>query len=764
MASRALLGVWLVSFGLLPSAASAAVWQVTNTGDGPFTCPSASACTLRGAIAQADGASGNDVVRVPSGHYTVNVNPIFVTAGMQIVGTAGSATTTVEHSGGAAGILSISSAATDVTVSGLTLTGGQAPDGGAIASQASSLTLSHDVFTNNAPATAGAAGAGGAVEVLGSGPKVLTVENSTFSSNRAGGDGTDTDSSGDGQGGAIAFEAGGGLSITDSVFDTNRAGGNGGGLNASNSGIGYGGAIWVRPAIATDNVAVHIARSAFTANSAGGHGGAASYSGNGSGGAVAFRNEGFGTVSVTDSTFTGNTAGGAGGAGFSSGFAEGGALWTDAESGVMAVTVTGSTFADNRAGGAGSAATSSGEGFGGAWYFMSTGSKSKATATNSTFSDNHAGGVAGTGASSGDASGGTVSASAAGSLALTNDTLAGGVAGGANGRGGNLGSLGTGPTKLKNTILSHGVADAGANCNRPITSLGHNIETANDCGLTAAGDRPGTEPMLHALASNGGPTQTIAPMAGSPAIDGGDSPGCPAVDQRGALRPAGAACDIGAFEVATPRGTTGAVTSLRPRSARLSGTAFNPDVAPGSAAFQLGATKAYGRTSRRVAVAPLTRRGTVKATVGGLKPRTTYHFRLVVRNGAGTAFGVDRTFTTPAAAAISKLRLRPSKFRAESGRGPATTRSGKKGRGATLSFLASEAGVTTATVQRRRRGHYRRVGSFKLKTRTGANKRHFTGRVKRRPLRPGRYRLKVVETDSAGSKGRSRTVVFRIVR
>jgi hypothetical protein len=51
------------------------------------------------------------------------------------------------------------------------------------------------------------------------------------------------------------------------------------------------------------------------------------------------------------------------------------------------------------------------------------------------------------------------------------------------------------------------------------------------------------------LADNGGPTLTLALVAGSPAIDGspaGDS--CLATDQRGVTRPQGAACDIGAFE------------------------------------------------------------------------------------------------------------------------------------------------------------------------------------------------------------------------
>ena len=51
------------------------------------------------------------------------------------------------------------------------------------------------------------------------------------------------------------------------------------------------------------------------------------------------------------------------------------------------------------------------------------------------------------------------------------------------------------------------------------------------------------------LADNGGPTQTIALPAGSPAINAASN--CPPVitDQRGVRRPQGAACDIGAFEL-----------------------------------------------------------------------------------------------------------------------------------------------------------------------------------------------------------------------
>jgi len=37
-------------------------------------------------------------------------------------------------------------------------------------------------------------------------------------------------------------------------------------------------------------------------------------------------------------------------------------------------------------------------------------------------------------------------------------------------------------------------------------------------------------------------------LTGSPAINAGTNSGCPATDQRGYVHPAGAACDLGAYE------------------------------------------------------------------------------------------------------------------------------------------------------------------------------------------------------------------------
>ena len=84
-----------------------------------------------------------------------------------------------------------------------------------------------------------------------------------------------------------------------------------------------------------------------------------------------------------------------------------------------------------------------------------------------------------------------------------------------------------------------------------VQSAGHNIDSLDQCNFHAAGDMVSTNPLLAALASNGGPTETLALSPGSSAIDAGDA-GCPATDQRGVTRPQGAACDIGAFELQIP--------------------------------------------------------------------------------------------------------------------------------------------------------------------------------------------------------------------
>jgi parallel beta-helix repeat protein len=61
-------------------------------------------------------------------------------------------------------------------------------------------------------------------------------------------------------------------------------------------------------------------------------------------------------------------------------------------------------------------------------------------------------------------------------------------------------------------------------------------------------------PMLGLLLPNGGPTETMALLAGSPAINTGDPGDYLPTDQRGVSRPQGPALDIGAFEVSVGGG------------------------------------------------------------------------------------------------------------------------------------------------------------------------------------------------------------------
>jgi hypothetical protein len=78
------------------------------------------------------------------------------------------------------------------------------------------------------------------------------------------------------------------------------------------------------------------------------------------------------------------------------------------------------------------------------------------------------------------------------------------------------------------------------------TSLGGNVSDDATCG-SGATDKPNVNPLLGTLALHGGVTQLYDLLAGSPAIDAASQ--CPAVDQRAAARPQGAACDSGPYEV-----------------------------------------------------------------------------------------------------------------------------------------------------------------------------------------------------------------------
>jgi hypothetical protein len=110
----------------------------------------------------------------------------------------------------------------------------------------------------------------------------------------------------------------------------------------------------------------------------------------------------------------------------------------------------------------------------------------------------------------------------------------------------------TGAVTLNGSIVADSTS---TNCSGAISEgAGYNLDSGTTCHLTASTDITSTEPELGSLANNGGPDQTQALLAGSPAIDHGGTAaaGCPTTDQRGLPRPDetadNGACDIGSFE------------------------------------------------------------------------------------------------------------------------------------------------------------------------------------------------------------------------
>jgi hypothetical protein len=185
-----------------------------------------------------------------------------------------------------------------------------------------------------------------------------------------------------------------------------------------------------------------------------------------------------------------------------------------------------------------------------------------------------------------DDGGGVVAAGATASVSLTNDTflnnvslaLGGAVAidSGANGsltnntivgndalQGGGGVAVASGATALLTANILTGNTEFASprlmtnQCAAygHINSDGMNIVGPQQdpaCVFNSPGDKMNANVLLGPLANNGGPTLTMAPMAGSPALLNVPESFCVATDQRGVARPAAGAaspCDAGAVEV-----------------------------------------------------------------------------------------------------------------------------------------------------------------------------------------------------------------------
>jgi hypothetical protein len=125
--------------------------------------------------------------------------------------------------------------------------------------------------------------------------------------------------------------------------------------------------------------------------------------------------------------------------------------------------------------------------------------------------------------------------------------------------GGGIGTL-SGTLVLKSTLLAG--QTAGGNCygGGSASSDGYNLSDDSTCSfLTQTGDQnnsatAGLSPS--GLQNNGGPTQTVALLSASSAVDAIPHSACTdafrnlvSTDQRGVARPQGSGCDIGAYEL-----------------------------------------------------------------------------------------------------------------------------------------------------------------------------------------------------------------------
>jgi hypothetical protein len=183
----------------------------------------------------------------------------------------------------------------------------------------------------------------------------------------------------------------------------------------------------------------------------------------------------------------------------------------------VTVTITNSTFSGNSAqGGAGIFAN------GGLW-----------TLSNNSFFNNSS-------VSMGDSLGGGVRNNG-GVFNVINNTFSGNSAT----LGGGVYNGNSGTLNLSNTIIANSISSGDCyNSGNISNDINNMIEINNNCGTPAST----ADPMLGPLTNNGGFTQTMALLPGSPAIDAGDDGVCPETDQRGVTRPQGSHCDIGAYE------------------------------------------------------------------------------------------------------------------------------------------------------------------------------------------------------------------------
>jgi predicted outer membrane repeat protein len=418
------------------------IFTVMNTLDN-------GAGSLRQAILDADAAMGPDEIQFDASFSSSQHTITFTSATPQMNGQLtitgpGASLLTVTRSGNVTASSNVfNSFATSLTMSGMTVRGGNiAGSGGglSVGGVTPNITLDSMHFALN-----NASGNGGAISLTNNAS--LTIRNSQIADNTAGA-----------LGGGIFFFQGGSLVMQNCLITGNTASG-ASVHDASGGGIYFDGTALASPPAGYTPSTLLVQSSTFYSNS-GAH----------AGGGIA-ADEFNGTMVLQNSTMDNNTAG-----------TSGGAIWctgTTATNGSVALQDC--TVAYNTA-------NSSAAGTGG-------------------------GGVARVGSFAG-------SITLIGSIVYGNSNPAGA------------------PDVFASSFTTTNVnfCDIGS-------SAGFTLAAGSGGNLPF-----GTDPMLGALATNGGPTLTMALLPGSPAINTGVNIGAITTDQRGIARPQGPTADIGAYE------------------------------------------------------------------------------------------------------------------------------------------------------------------------------------------------------------------------
>jgi len=332
--------------------------------------------------------------------------------------------------------------------------------------------------------------------------------------------------------------------VTDNHADVNGDSGGGGGIAEGGGIYNKGGALSLENTTVSGN-------SATAVGGSGGGGGIVE------GGGIAYFQ---GTsITIRNSTISGNVADAHGGSSGGGGIVEGGGAYVEIEPGTAA-SFSGSTVSGNTAEAGGGSGGGGGIVEGGGLYLASE--LPSLTVSNMTIAGNTARAPGGGANNGGIVEGGGLIVEldlSGASLTLVSSTIAGNAVDAPGGivEGGNIEP--DPGVKIANSIISGGQGPAGtANCAEKLESQGFNIESANECGFGAAGDKVNTDPQLGPLQNNGGPAPTMAPAFSSPAVDQGTAQGL-ASDERGIGRPidfptipnaaGGDGSDIGAVEL-----------------------------------------------------------------------------------------------------------------------------------------------------------------------------------------------------------------------